>query len=53
MPLILIMTKDSLYPQAQLAFQQVTVCRGLLILIANKGDTGLTATDSTWMQDCI
>ncbi|PLW19950.1 hypothetical protein PCANC_00414 [Puccinia coronata f. sp. avenae] len=47
MPVILIMTKDSLYPKVQSALQQVTARKGSPIVIANEGDTGLTAADST------
>ncbi|WAQ93074.1 hypothetical protein PtA15_18A131 [Puccinia triticina] len=47
MPVLLIMTKDSLYPKVQLALQQLTTRKGSPIVIANKGDTGLIAADST------
>ncbi|KAI9312972.1 putative GFA1-glucosamine--fructose-6-phosphate transaminase [Dichotomocladium elegans] len=41
MPVILIMTKDSLYPKVQSALQQVTARKGQPIIICNEGDTNL------------
>ncbi|KAF7727472.1 glutamine--fructose-6-phosphate transaminase (isomerizing) [Apophysomyces ossiformis] len=41
MPVILIMTKDSLYPKVQSALQQVTARKGQPIIICNTGDTNL------------
>ncbi|KAI9025114.1 isomerising glucosamine-fructose-6-phosphate aminotransferase [Phycomyces nitens] len=41
MPVILIMTKDSLYPKVQSALQQVTARKGQPIIICNSGDTNL------------
>ncbi|KAJ1565882.1 glutamine--fructose-6-phosphate transaminase (isomerizing) [Nowakowskiella sp. JEL0078] len=41
MPVILIMTKDSLYPKVQSALQQVSARKGKPIIICNQGDTGL------------
>ncbi|KNE57446.1 glutamine-fructose-6-phosphate transaminase (isomerizing) [Allomyces macrogynus ATCC 38327] len=38
MPVILIMTKDSLYPKVQSAYEQVTARMGRPIIIANTGD---------------
>ncbi|KAJ3251147.1 glutamine--fructose-6-phosphate transaminase (isomerizing) [Chytriomyces hyalinus] len=43
MPVILIMTKDSLYPKVQSALQQVTARKGHPIIICNKGDTNISA----------
>ncbi|KAJ3043096.1 glutamine--fructose-6-phosphate transaminase (isomerizing) [Rhizophlyctis rosea] len=42
MPVILIMTKDSLYPKVQSALQQVTARKGHPIIICNKDDTSLS-----------
>ncbi|KAJ1340451.1 hypothetical protein BSLG_004970 [Batrachochytrium salamandrivorans] len=42
MPVILIMTKDSLYPKVQSALQQVTARRGQPIIICNTNDTSLS-----------
>lgn len=41
MPVILVMTKDSLYPKVQSALQQVAARKGQPIIIANEGDMGL------------
>ncbi|KAI9028083.1 glutamine:fructose-6-phosphate amidotransferase [Phycomyces nitens] len=41
MPVILIMTKDSLYPKVQSALQQVTARKGQPIIICNTGDANL------------
>ncbi|RIB08372.1 isomerising glucosamine-fructose-6-phosphate aminotransferase [Gigaspora rosea] len=41
MPVILIMTKDSLYPKVQSALQQVTARKGKPIIICNEGDDGI------------
>ncbi|KAI8394094.1 L-glutamine D-fructose 6-phosphate amidotransferase [Radiomyces spectabilis] len=41
MPVILIMTKDSLYPKVQSALQQVTARKGQPIIICNTGDDNL------------
>ncbi|CAG8757603.1 12674_t:CDS:2, partial [Cetraspora pellucida] len=41
MPVILIMTKDSLYPKVQSALQQVTARKGKPIIICNDGDEGI------------
>lgn len=38
MPVIMIMTQDSLYPKSQSALQQVTARRGQPIVVANEGD---------------
>ncbi|KAJ3227030.1 glutamine--fructose-6-phosphate transaminase (isomerizing) [Chytriomyces hyalinus] len=42
MPVILIMTKDSLYPKVQSALQQVSARKGHPIIICNKGDTNIS-----------
>ncbi|KAJ3117341.1 glutamine--fructose-6-phosphate transaminase (isomerizing) [Phlyctochytrium bullatum] len=41
MPVILIMTKDSLYPKVQSALQQVTARKGAPIIICNKDDANI------------
>ncbi|KAI9319665.1 L-glutamine D-fructose 6-phosphate amidotransferase [Dichotomocladium elegans] len=41
MPVILIMTKDSLYPKVQSALQQVTARKGQPIIICNEGDVDI------------
>ena len=41
MPVILIMTKDSLYPKVRSALEQVTARKGRPIVICNEGDTTL------------
>ncbi|KAI9355731.1 hypothetical protein DFJ73DRAFT_623480 [Zopfochytrium polystomum] len=42
MPVILIMTKDSLYPKVQSALQQVAARKGHPIIICNNGDTNIS-----------
>lgn len=42
MPVILIMTQDSLYPKVQSALQQVRARKGAPIIVANEGDEGMT-----------
>ena len=42
MPVILIMTKDSLYPKVQSALAQVTARKGRPIIICNTGDTNIS-----------
>ncbi|KAL7749900.1 glutamine--fructose-6-phosphate transaminase (isomerizing) [Sorochytrium milnesiophthora] len=41
MPVILIMTKDSIYPKVQSALQQVTARKGSPIIICNTGDENI------------
>ncbi|CAD6568415.1 MAG: glutamine--fructose-6-phosphate transaminase (isomerizing) [Cyphobasidiales sp. Tagirdzhanova-0007] len=41
MPVILVMTQDSLYPKVQSALQQVRARKGAPIILANEGDTGM------------
>ncbi|KAE8225606.1 hypothetical protein CF319_g1678 [Tilletia indica] len=43
MPVILIMTKDSLYPKVQTALMQVTARKGQPIIICNDDDKNVTA----------
>jgi len=47
MPVILIMTKDSLYPKVQSALQQVTARKGQPIIICNDGDEGIESQYKT------
>ncbi|RHZ55462.1 hypothetical protein Glove_415g37 [Diversispora epigaea] len=47
MPVILIMTKDSLYPKVQSALQQVTARKGQPIIICNDGDEGISGQYKT------
>ncbi|KAJ3091578.1 glutamine--fructose-6-phosphate transaminase (isomerizing) [Quaeritorhiza haematococci] len=47
MPVILIMTKDSLYPKVQSALQQVTARKGQPIIICNQGDTNISDKNRT------
>ncbi|KAI8852695.1 hypothetical protein BC829DRAFT_440553 [Chytridium lagenaria] len=47
MPVILIMTKDSLYPKVQSALQQVTARKGAPIIICNKDDANIPETYRT------
>ncbi|ORX62069.1 isomerising glucosamine-fructose-6-phosphate aminotransferase [Hesseltinella vesiculosa] len=47
MAVILIMTKDSLFPKVQSALQQVTARKGQPIIICNKGDDDLTKNYKT------
>ena len=42
MPVILIMTQDSLYPKVQSALQQVRARKGAPIILANDGDDSIT-----------
>ncbi|CAH1766623.1 6591_t:CDS:2 [Entrophospora sp. SA101] len=42
MPVILIMTKDSLYPKVQSALEQVSARKGQPIIICNNGDDGIS-----------
>ncbi|KAJ3151887.1 glutamine--fructose-6-phosphate transaminase (isomerizing) [Geranomyces michiganensis] len=44
MPVILIMTRDSLYPKVQSALQQVTARKGAPIIICNTEDTSLASS---------
>ncbi|KAJ3120597.1 glutamine--fructose-6-phosphate transaminase (isomerizing) [Nowakowskiella sp. JEL0407] len=57
MPVILIMTKDSLYPKVQSALQQVSARKGKPIIICNEGDTGITSAYQTirvpLIADCL
>ncbi|KAJ3299990.1 glutamine--fructose-6-phosphate transaminase (isomerizing) [Borealophlyctis nickersoniae] len=57
MPVILIMTKDSLYPKVQSALQQVAARKGHPIIICNQDDTALSAQFRTirvpQLVDCL
>ena len=41
MPVIIIMTQDSLYPKVQSAFAQITARKAQPIVICNEGDDGI------------
>ncbi|KAF8840546.1 isomerising glucosamine-fructose-6-phosphate aminotransferase [Paxillus ammoniavirescens] len=43
MPVIIVMTQDSLYPKVQSAFAQITARKAQPIVICNEGDTGIKA----------
>ncbi|ESK90236.1 glucosamine-fructose-6-phosphate aminotransferase [Moniliophthora roreri MCA 2997] len=47
MPVIIIMTKDSLYPKVQSAFAQITARKAQPIVLCNEGDTGIPAGAKT------
>ncbi|KAG0296274.1 glutamine--fructose-6-phosphate transaminase (isomerizing) [Linnemannia gamsii] len=47
MPVILIMTRDSLYPKVRSALEQVTARKGQPIIICNKGDDAINAESKT------
>ncbi|KAG0241104.1 glutamine--fructose-6-phosphate transaminase (isomerizing) [Mortierella sp. GBA43] len=47
MPVILIMTRDSLYPKVRSALEQVTARKGQPIIICNKGDDDIGAQNKT------
>jgi len=47
MPVIIIMTQDSLYPKVQSAFSQVTARNGQPIVLCNEGDAGIPAGAKT------
>lgn len=47
MPVIIIMTQDSLYPKVQSAFAQVTARNGQPIVLCNEGDEGISAGAKT------
>lgn len=57
MAIILIMTKDSLYPKVQSALQQVTARKGVPIIICNKGDDNIADSYKTirvpQLVDCL
>ncbi|KNE73425.1 glucosamine-fructose-6-phosphate aminotransferase [isomerizing] [Allomyces macrogynus ATCC 38327] len=58
MPVILIMTRDSLYPKVQSAYEQVTARKGKPIIIANTGDENVASNDchKIWVPqtvDCL
>src|SRR5882762_9944273 len=41
MPVIIIMTRDSLYPKVQSAFSQITARKAQPIVLCNEGDEGI------------
>jgi len=43
MPVIIIMTRDSLYPKVQSAFEQITARKAHPIVVCNEGDTEIKA----------
>ncbi|KAJ7359672.1 hypothetical protein DFH08DRAFT_686736 [Mycena albidolilacea] len=47
MPVIIIMTQDSLYPKVQSAFAQITACKAQPIVLCNEGDEGIPAGAKT------
>ena len=47
MPVILIMTRDSLYPKVRSALEQVTARKGQPIIICNKGDDAIGTENKT------
>ncbi|KAG0356964.1 glutamine--fructose-6-phosphate transaminase (isomerizing), partial [Gamsiella multidivaricata] len=47
MPVILIMTRDSLYPKVRSALEQVTARKGQPIIICNKGDDAISPETKT------
>ena len=47
MPVIIIMTQDSLYPKVQSAFAQITARKAQPIVLCNEGDEGIPAGSKT------
>jgi hypothetical protein len=47
MPVIIIMTQDSLYPKVQSAFAQITARKAQPIVLCNEGDEGIPAGAKT------
>jgi glucosamine--fructose-6-phosphate aminotransferase (isomerizing) len=47
MPVIIIMTQDSLYPKVQSAFSQITARKAQPIVLCNTGDDGIPAGSKT------
>ncbi|KAF8887545.1 L-glutamine D-fructose 6-phosphate amidotransferase [Infundibulicybe gibba] len=47
MPVIIIMTQDSLYPKVQSAFAQITARKAQPIVLCNEGDEGIPANAKT------
>jgi len=47
MPVIIIMTQDSLYPKVQSAFSQITARKAQPIVLCNEGDDGIPANAKT------
>src|SRR6266702_6765272 len=42
MPVIIVMTRDSLYPKVQSAFSQITARKAQPVVICNEGDEGVS-----------
>jgi len=47
MPVIIIMTQDSLYPKVQSAYAQITARKAQPIVLCNEGDEGIPAGAKT------
>ncbi|TEB23358.1 L-glutamine D-fructose 6-phosphate amidotransferase [Coprinellus micaceus] len=47
MPVIIVMTQDSLYPKVQSAFAQITARKAQPIVLCNEGDDGIPANAGT------
>lgn len=47
MPVIIIMTQDSLYPKVQSAFAQITARKARPVVLCNDGDEGIPANSTT------
>ena len=47
MPVIIIMTQDSLYPKVQSALAQITARKAQPIVLCNEGDEGIPANAQT------
>lgn len=56
MPVIIIMTQDSLYPKVQSAFAQITARKAQPIVICNEGDEGIPSAKTIRVPktvDCL
>ena len=47
MPVIIVMTQDSLYPKVQSAYAQITARKAQPIIICNEDDTSVSSTAKT------
>ena len=47
MPVIIIMTQDSLYPKVQSAFAQITARKARPVVLCNEGDQDISANSTT------
>ncbi|KAH9976256.1 L-glutamine D-fructose 6-phosphate amidotransferase [Lactifluus volemus] len=47
MPVIIVMTRDSLYPKVQSAFSQITARKAQPVVICNEGDEGISSNVET------